>query len=172
MLIKIARKSGAIKKYLTSFADRYEAFFSAIRHEPLTILEIGIGGYKDPNKGGGSLRMWAEYFPNSVIVGLDSQQKILNLPANVRVEQGSQTDVELLDSLVNGYNGFDIVIDDASHVTKNTIISFEALRPYTRMFYVVEDLHMASAIGTRNYFQQVPGADFETPNLCVIKNIF
>jgi hypothetical protein len=67
-LIKIARKSGANKKYLKQFVERYENLFEPIRFMELNILEIGIGGYSNPNKGGGSLKMWAEYFPNSTIV--------------------------------------------------------------------------------------------------------
>ena len=169
MLYEIAKKSGAIKKYLRVFCQRYEQLFSEVRCQPLTILEIGIGGYKNQNKGGGSLKMWSEYFPNAFIVGLDCHEKKLNLPSNVIIQQGSQTDIELLERLADKMNGFDIVVDDASHITGNTIISFQSLISYTRLFYIVEDLHMASAKGTRDYFKDIHGADFDTQNLCVIK---
>lgn len=167
-LWKIAKRSGAIKKYLHSFCDRYDQLFSSIRHRQLTILEIGVGGYKNKNKGGGSLRMWAEYFPDSTIVGVDNCPKELDLPKNVNIAIGSQTDTNFLMNLSKSYLGFDIVIDDASHVTENTILTFEILCAQTRLFYIVEDLHMSKAVGTKEYFKTIKGADFITENLCVI----
>lgn len=167
-LTAIARRTKPVKDYLRIFIPRYEQMFKDIRNKPLTILEIGIGGYKHPNKGGGSLRMWAEYFPNSVIVGLDFNPKQLILPRNVDVHCGSQTDIDLLNRLSDQYSGFDIVIDDASHITENTITSFETLWPHTRLFYVIEDLHMAKAKGTKEYFEGIKEADFNTKNLCVL----
>lgn len=133
----------------------------------LTILELGVGGYKNPSSGGGSLRMWAEFFPNAQIVGVDIAEKQLQLPHNVALHQGSQTDVEFLVDLAATYSGFDIVIDDASHVTEKTIISFETLWPFARLFYVIEDLHMAKAAGTADYFQYI-GANFDTPHMCIM----
>lgn len=163
-LKEISKRSGAKKQYLTTFVKRYAELFEPLRKQHLNILEVGVGGYKDPNKGGGSIRMWAEYFCNSKIVGLDFHAKSLQLPTNAEIVQGSQTDVELLKSL----GGFDIVIDDASHITSNTIITFESLWPITKLLYIVEDLHMAKAKGTEEYFRNIPGADFDTKNLCVI----
>lgn len=167
-LMQIAKRSGPVKQYLRTFLIRYDQLFTPIRYNPVTILEIGIGGYKDPYKGGGSLRMWAEFFPNATVIGLDLHTKQLELPTNVRLEFGSQTDTELLNRLAAKYRGFDIVIDDASHVTEKTIITFETLWVHTRLLYIIEDLHMAKAIGTENYFRQVAGADFETLNMCVV----
>lgn len=168
MLMEIAKKTKPIKKYLKIYLNRYEQLFEPIRLSSIIILEIGIGGYKNPNKGGGSLRMWAGYFPNATIVGLDLHPKQLQLQKNVVVESGSQTDVELLNRLSNKYGGFDIVIDDASHVTEKTIASFETLWKHTRLFYIIEDLHMTKAKGTKEYFQKVGGADLSTLNMCVI----
>lgn len=167
-LPQIAKRTKPKKDYLRTFLPRYEQLFEPLRNDFLTLLEIGVGGYKWPNKGGGSLRMWAEYFPNSRIAAMDHYEKKLELPPNAAFHRGSQTDAELLSKLADDYQGFDIVIDDASHVTANTIITFEALRRHTRLFYTVEDLHMSKAKGTREYFQQVKGADFLTQNLCVV----
>lgn len=168
---EMARTHKPVKEYLRVFLERYEELFTPIRHDNLTILEIGVGGYKNPDKGGGSLRMWAEFFPNSTILGIDLHPKNLELPPNARFYQGSQTNVEFLNVIASGYRGFDIVIDDASHITANTIVTFETLWPVTRQFYIVEDLHMKSAHGTREYFQNIQGADFDTKNLCVIQRM-
>ena len=44
----------------------YEEFLSDKRNEKNNILEIGVGR-------GASLRMWAEYFPESFILGMDRE---------------------------------------------------------------------------------------------------
>jgi len=168
-LKKIARKHKPVKQYLRLFLERYEELFVSKRYDKLTILEIGVGGYKNPKKGGGSVKMWAEYFPNSTIVCIDLNDKYLEFQNNVNFHQGSQTDIEFLNRLSSDYGGFDIVIDDASHITKNTIITFEALWNMTSQYYIIEDLHMKASEGTREYFEKVYGSDFNTKNLCVIQ---
>lgn len=168
-LKKIARKHKPVKQYLRIFLERYEQLFLTKRYDKLIILEIGVGGYKNPIKGGGSLRMWSEFFPNSTIVGVDLNAKELELPSNVNFHKGSQTDVDFLNKLSDKYGHFDIVIDDASHITKNTIITFEALWKLTNQYYIIEDLHMKSSEGTRQYFEKIHGADFNTKNMCVIQ---
>lgn len=168
-LAEIARKHKPVKQYLRLFLERYQQLLQSKRYDKLTILEIGVGGYKKPDKGGGSLRMWAEFFPNSKIVGVDVNRKDLEFPNNVDFRQGSQTDVEFLNKLTSEYGQFDIVIDDASHITKNTITTFEALWSEHTQYYIIEDLHMKSSEGTREYFSEIHGADFDTKNLCVIQ---
>ncbi len=163
----IARKHKPVKQYLRTFIEKYEEVFEPIRDKKLAILEIGVGGYKDSNRGGGSLRMWGEYFKNSHIVGIDINDKNLDLPSNVTFQQGSQTDLAFLDRIITEYGPFDIVIDDASHVTKNTVKTFEALWEQTKFCYIVEDLHMKKASGTTEYFEGFGGFDFSTKNMCV-----
>lgn len=167
-LKEIAKGTGTKKQFLNIFIERYEQLFSKIRDKHITILEIGIGGYKDPKKGGGSLLMWSKYFPNATIVGLDINEKQLNLPSRITVHQGCQTDTVLLNEITENNNGFDVVIDDGSHITDKTIKSFDFLWENTRSLYIIEDLHMAKAHGTREYFQKISGSDFETHNMCVV----
>jgi quercetin dioxygenase-like cupin family protein len=168
-LKKIARKHKPIKKYLRSFLEKYEEVFEPIRHDKLKVLEIGVGGYKAKEKGGGSLRMWAEYFTDAHIVGIDLNGKDIDLPSNASFFQGSQTDLDFLDRMVTEYGPFDVVIDDASHVTESTIASFNALWENTKQLYIIEDLHMKSAEGTKEYFMEMDGADFGVDHMCVIK---
>lgn len=167
-LKKIARKHKPVKKYLRSFLEKYEEVFDPIRDEQLKILEIGVCGYKNENKGGGSLRMWGEYFPNSTIVGVDINYKDLELPSNVVFRQGSQTDKDFLNDLIDEYGGFDIVIDDAAHITPLTIETFDILYDSTRKYYIIEDLHMKKAAGTKEYFSQMSNSDLSTDHICVI----
>ena len=61
-LINLATRYGTDKWGSHYYAQHYDAHFSKYRNKKIKILEIGVGGYKDPNKGGESLRMWKEYF--------------------------------------------------------------------------------------------------------------
>src|SRR3954454_13480307 len=44
------------------YAQHYEDHFRHFRNKKINILEIGIGGYDNPRRGGGSLRMWRTFF--------------------------------------------------------------------------------------------------------------
>ena len=168
-LKQLYREHKPVKLHLVKFMERYSQIFDPIRFEPMKILEIGVGGFSDKKKGGQSLKMWSEYFENSEITCIDINDKEIELPENSMFYRGTQTDTEFLEFLVWNRGPFDIVIDDASHVTKNTIASFEFLRYHTSRFYIVEDLHMKKAAGTLEYFSEVSGADFSTDHLCVVR---
>jgi len=169
-LAKCARMGKPRKEFLRTFVERYEKLFGPLRDIPVTVLEVGVGGYRHDKRGGGGLRMLAAFFGSeATIVGLDLHPKSFDdMPENVNIWQGSQTDEDLLARMAAQYGGFDIVIDDASHITASTVATFEALWPHTRMMYIVEDLHMRTAKGTGDYFRNVIGVDFDTQNMCVV----
>ena len=121
----------------------YAAHLEPWRAKPLRLLEIGVGGYTRTTTGGASLRMWADYFADAQIVGLDVQEKDLDLPACVTIVQGSQADPEVLDRLHAEHGPFDVVIDDGSHVNDHRNTTFAHLFPRLPIggVYVLEDLH-------------------------------
>lgn len=112
--------------------------------KPLRLLEIGVGGYEDPYAGGESLRMWADYFPEATIIGVDIEPKLLKFSqSNIIIEQGSQVDEGFLQNLVDKYGLFDIIIDDGSHLTEHHVHTFsklfiDGLAPGG--IYIIEDL--------------------------------
>jgi hypothetical protein len=55
---------------------------------------------------------------------------------------GDQSDETFLARLISHYGGFDIVIDDGSHIASHVHASFRALFPAVRPggWYVIEDL--------------------------------
>ncbi len=116
------------------YTGHYREAFAPIRTEPITLLEIGI------NRGG-SLQMWRSYFRKARIVGIDLELPDLEIP-RVEMHIGNQADPVFLASLVSRYGGFDIVIDDGSHVASHIAaafsVLFDALRPGG--WYVIEDL--------------------------------
>jgi hypothetical protein len=121
----------------------YRQHLEHMRDEPLTLLELGVGGHEDPAKGGASLRMWRQYLPNARgIVGLDLEKKDFFIDGVV-IYQGSQADPEIIEHVGLAEGPFDVIVDDASHVSSLTIKSFKLLYPHLNPggLYVVEDLH-------------------------------
>jgi hypothetical protein len=123
------------------YCEHYEAHFKPIRHEKLTILEIGIGGYEDPESGGGSLRMWRTYFPRATIHAIDIFDKSPHAERRIKIYRGSQADTAFIERLCNEIGPLDIVIDDGSHINEHVLKSFQVLFPKLREngIYVIED---------------------------------
>jgi hypothetical protein len=112
----------------------YEAFFAGL--EIKRLLELGVAG-------GASIRMWAEWLPRAMIVGVDKDLRPgISMP-NVRLYRGRQEDRELLESISRAYGPWDVVIDDGSHRAFDQLASLEHLLPYVRDggYYAIEDLH-------------------------------
>jgi hypothetical protein len=126
------------------YTQHYERHFARLRTEPVRVLEIGIGGYDDPARGGGSLRMWQQYFRRGLVHGLDITAKNVTGPRMMAI-QGDQSEPEFLDRLGRELGPFDVIIDDGSHLNEHVRISFHALFPHVRAggLYVVEDLQTA-----------------------------
>lgn len=121
-----------------SFLNQYQYHFDHLSAENVRLLEIGVFR-------GGSLLMWQDYFRNSQIVGLDLNPVTLKEKSErIRIYQGYQQDGVLLDRIRNecAPEGFDIIIDDASHLGNLTRETFNHL--FDRHLkpggiYVIED---------------------------------
>ena len=46
-----------------SYTPHYKTHLKKYRLKKINLLEIGVGGYEDPQAGGFSLRMWKKYLP-------------------------------------------------------------------------------------------------------------
>lgn len=111
--------------------------------DPKRILEIGV-------KEGRSLGMWAEYFPDAEIYGLDlfEENEIGYVRAfiDMHIEEsrqhtvlvkGNQCDYLLLEQLRK--LDFDVIIDDGSHNSRDQLMTFFGL--FNGKHYFIEDLH-------------------------------
>ena len=123
------------------YAQHYQFLFSKYRHKKINILEIGIGGYDDPEDGGGSLRMWKAYFPKAQIYGIDIYDKSPHNENRIQTFKGSQIDENFLTEVVNSIGQIDIIIDDGSHINDHVIKTFCLLFPSLKDggIYVIED---------------------------------
>jgi len=123
------------------YSQRYEQHFSYLRGKRLTVLEIGIGGYEDPEAGGASLRMWRTYFPHSRIFGIDIWDKHVHDERRIRTFRGSQVDEKFLSEVVQEIGDIHLIIDDGSHRNEHVLRTFAFLFPKLSKdgIYVIED---------------------------------
>lgn len=137
-LAKLARtdKWGAHR-----YAQHYATHFQSRRKKKLNVLEIGVGGYDNPQHGGESLRMWKEYFPRSMIYAIDIYDKSPHEEDRIKIFRGSQADEAFLQGVVKQTGPLDIIIDDGSHRNDHVITTFKILFPLLKNggIYAVED---------------------------------
>lgn len=146
-LTELALKYGSDKAGHHNYTPIYERYFSPLRHEPITLMELGIGGYEFPDRGGASLKMWYEYFPNASIIGIDLHRKDGLANDRIKIATGSQVDSVFVKEVIDRWGAPNIIIDDASHINSLTIRSFQILFPLLAPsgIYVVEDIESSWA---------------------------
>lgn len=124
------------------YAQHYQSHFKSFKKKKLNLLEIGVGGYDNPNEGGSSLRMWKRYFPKGNIYALDIHEKGALQENRIKIFEGSQIDEKFLQDTFNKIGSLDIIIDDGSHINQHMITTFKILFPLLKNggIYVIEDL--------------------------------
>ena len=126
------------------YTEIYDGYLQRLRQEKFVLLEIGVGGYDGLTGGGESLHMWAEYFPNAAIHGIDIYPK--KLSGRFTTHQGDQSDSAFLTRLVSQIGTPTVIIDDGSHVDSHMMVSFTTLFPLLKSnggIYIVEDIYRA-----------------------------
>lgn len=165
-LVNIAKKYDTDKFGVHNYITHYDNHFESFRNKNVNIFEIGVGGYHHPNEGGGSLKMWKEYFSNGNIYSIDIYDKSLLQEDRIRIFKGDQTDITLLNNICEETKGFDIIIDDGSHINSHVIESFNFL--FTKLkdggIYVIED--------TQTSYWKSFGGDYNKDNPNTIMNYF
>jgi SAM-dependent methyltransferase len=98
----------------------YDRIFEPLIDRPVKLLELGV-------RSGGSLRLWRDYFPRGIVAGLDVEP-LANAQdeERLRIYRGPQEDTALLSRIAAEVapDGFDIVIDDGSHIAAPTRTCF------------------------------------------------
>jgi len=117
----------------SDYFEVYDKHFRAIRERKLNILEIGV-------QYGGSVEMWAKYFPYAHITGVDIDPMCkIHAGARVSIKIGDQSDRAFLSQFKN----YDIIIDDGGHTMRQQIVTFEEMYDHVKDdgVYLCEDLH-------------------------------
>ena len=136
-----ANKGKRIYKWIHYFPI-YEKHFESLRNRPIKMLEIGI-------LDGGSLQMWKDYFhPDSIIVGIDINSNCARYTYdsdNIKIKIGDQSDTKFLQTLIDEFGEFDLVLDDGSHHVNHVNTTFQFLFPKISKdgIYFIEDTHAA-----------------------------
>jgi hypothetical protein len=135
-----------------NYIPGYTELFENRRNDVKKMLEIGIGSIENGQmsgvirygyKTGNSLKCWSEYFPNSIIYGIDIYNHAeLNTDCIVtfQADQSNENDLEMVMSNIN--DSLDIIIDDGSHCGEHQVFSFMYLNKYLSKngIYVIEDI--------------------------------
>lgn len=147
---KYKTDKGSLYYNAHAFAAIYERHFALIKDKPLRLLELGLprhdvqartpgGSFNDAP----SLFMWQEYFPNAQVIGFDIADfsGVPELPRCRKVQGDISNPADLL--ALTTEDGFDIIIDDASHPSHHQQIALSTLFPFVREggFYIIEDLN-------------------------------
>lgn len=147
LLDQLAIKYGTDKSSkIHNYTELYAFYLDQLRSQPVRVLELGWGGHEDPDKGGASAQMWRDYFPNGTVVCIDLEEKtITDAHKGLHFRRGSQADPEFINQIAEEFGPFDLIVDDASHLSSLTIKSWQLLYPHLKSggIYVVEDTHMA-----------------------------
>jgi len=107
-------------KIPSRYLEYYDPILQPWVDKQVELLEIGVDR-------GGSLLLWRDYFPLGTIVGIDIKlPKGFTPGERIQVFEGNQTDCRFLSEVANRMapRGFDIIIDDASHIGELTRIAF------------------------------------------------
>ncbi|MBN3583032.1 class I SAM-dependent methyltransferase [Algoriphagus aestuarii] len=123
------------------YTPHYHQHFKHLRKKSFNLLEIGVGGYDNPQQGGGSLRMWKRYFPKAKIHAIDIFDKSALNERRIKIFQGSQVDLQFLDRVCSEIGELEIIVDDGSHINDHVITTFNHLFPKLKLggIYVIED---------------------------------
>lgn len=141
-LKELSLKYESDKSTAHNYTHIYEKYLSSFKNKKIKLLEIGIGGYSSTSKGGGSLKMWRDYFKKGKIAGLDIEDKHLKLGKRVHIFKGSQENPKDLSKIIKLFKNFDFIIDDGSHLNNHQIKTFKLLFPYLNNggLYFIEDV--------------------------------
>lgn len=165
-LDELAKKYGTDKQLAChGYTKYYEEYFKPLRNNPIKMLEIGV-------HMGFSLLMWADYFQDGNIWGIDdgSSGDLRRNYENPRIHfrEGSQINEIFLKNITNEVGKFDIICDDGSHYSQDIVTTFNILFPFLKSggYYVIEDQQCSYPPYTTDF-----GSRFNANNLTSVQYI-
>lgn len=148
-----AEHTGKVSDKWSLYLTEYDRLLDKFRDESVRLLEIGI-------QNGGSLEIWSKYFSNATaLIGCDINPDCSRLSyedKRIAVIVGDANARSVHDRVLECAPQFDIIIDDGSHLSSDTIKSFALYFPYITEggVFIAEDLHCS-------YWSQYEGGLFD-----------
>ena len=166
-LTDLAIKYKTDKHGIHFYTKIYEKYMLPKIDQEIGLLEIGVGGYDEPQKGGESLKMWADFFSKGKIFSLDYFEKKLNLGSRIKIFKGSQSNSKDLMRIINETGELDFIIDDGSHINRDVIYTFKTLFKFLKHggYYFIEDTQTS-------YMPEYGGDAFYLRNKKTLINFF
>lgn len=119
-----------------AYEEFYSEFLVQFLNKKINFLEVGVAG-------GVSLKLWREILPDANLYGADGNYGYLQYPIEefkdmVLLPQGDQTDPAVFKDIPM----MDIIIDDASHISYNSVKTFNILKNKLNIggTYIIEDV--------------------------------
>jgi hypothetical protein len=131
-------KYGTDKATIIQVCNAYEVFIGGKAVKCL--MEVGVCH-------GSSVRMWAEYFPEAKVVGIDINPTYQVNEGRIKSFIADQGNVSTIIPLVREYNP-DIFVDDGSHIWSHQINTHKAIYPILKpgAIYILEDINTSLPI--------------------------
>jgi cephalosporin hydroxylase len=146
-LIDLIDNTKTDKNTSHSYIETYEELFLQKKFDKNNILEIGIGEPGANKENGGSIKLWHDYFVNSIVYGLDIHD-ISNINENIinkdRIKLFTSIDAYSNDFIEQNLKNmkFDILIDDGPHTLDSMIFFLKNYLPLLNDngILVIEDI--------------------------------
>jgi hypothetical protein len=123
-LVELVDNDLTDKNTVHSYLDLYEQLLKHKKETATNILEIGIGPI--PQRNGGSIKLWADYFKNAKVHGIDIipiDNVLSTLITHPRVFLHTQNDAYNNNFFMNTFytkeDRFDLILDDGPHTLQS-----------------------------------------------------
>jgi len=153
--------AGTDKNTTHSYAELYEALFASRRDSARAVLELGV-------YSGASVVVWAEYFASAAVVGADITLTHVRFGADHPRIRMVKTDATVPAAIADvaaaaaelgapAAQGYDVILDDASHDPKHQVASAELFVPSLAPggLYVIEDIAEDNAAFVRENLARI-----------------
>ncbi len=156
-----------------NYCPIYQSLFDGIKDTTKHLLEIGISE-------GASVRMWADYFKNANIYGIDieyfNQNHKGKLDQRIKTFIAHQENEDEMLKVVSEIDApIDIIIDDGSHDPQHIKDSLRILYPFLKQggLYLIEDVEFVQQfkedLKDYNYWFATAKSEIGNSNIIVIK---
>ena len=134
-----------------NYMVEYERHLGHFRDMPILFLEIGVWH-------GESIRMWKEYFPNAVIVGIDCIEDCKQYEdERVKIFIGRQEDTKFLADVIREIGMPQVIIDDGGHLLVEQHATMYFLMPQmtSKSWYFIEDVPEIGMAPLRSIYEDI-----------------